>query len=89
MSADRQRSVINTALAELCGRTIDDITLATDRETYFGGEEVVKFGLADKVVGDWGVEPLKGKPFDVYNLGFSTPDMRPVTSAPVSPLERK
>lgn len=86
---DRQRLVVNTALSQLSGRTVDEIALATDRETYLGGQDVVDFGLADKLVGDWAVEPLKGKPFDVYNLGFSTPDMRPVTSAPTSPLDRK
>lgn len=86
---DRQRAVVSSALVELTGRTIDEISLATDRETYLGGQDVVDFGIVDKLAGDWGVEALKGRPFDVYNLGFSTPDMRPVTSAPISPLERK
>lgn len=41
---------LNKILAKHTGQTVNQIDKDTDRDYFFSGEEVVKYGLADKVV---------------------------------------
>lgn len=41
---------INAILAENTGKTIEEISVDTDRDNYMSTEEAVKYGLIDKVV---------------------------------------
>lgn len=46
----RMKKEINEFIMEQTGRTLEEVEKATDRDTWFFGQEAVDFGLADKVV---------------------------------------
>lgn len=48
MQKSRQR--LDRILAENTGRTIEEITLATERDNYMSAQEALAFGLIDKVI---------------------------------------
>lgn len=48
MQKSRQR--LDRILAENTGRTIEEITLATERDNYMSAQEALTFGLIDKVI---------------------------------------
>lgn len=46
----KMKEQLNKILAKHTGQTVKQIDKDTDRDFFFSGEEVVKYGLADKVV---------------------------------------
>lgn len=48
MQKSRQR--LNRILAENTGRSMEEITLATERDNYMSAQEAMAFGLIDKVI---------------------------------------
>jgi ATP-dependent Clp protease protease subunit len=46
----RTRSALNQILAEHCGKTIEDIAKATDRDYYMTAEEGKAFGIVDDIL---------------------------------------
>lgn len=47
----RSKERLNSILAENTGRSMEEITLATERDHYLSAVEAVDFGLIDKVMG--------------------------------------
>ena len=41
---------LNSIMAENCGRTIEELTQATDRDNWLTAQEALEFGLVDKVI---------------------------------------
>ena len=41
---------LNSIMAENCGRTIEEMTQATDRDNWLTAQEALEFGLVDKVI---------------------------------------
>lgn len=48
MQKSRQR--LDRILAENTGRSMEEITLATERDNYMSAQEAMAFGLIDKVI---------------------------------------
>lgn len=46
----KSKEHLNTILAENTGKSIEEITAATDRDNYMSAEEAVAFGLIDKII---------------------------------------
>lgn len=46
----KSKERLNTILAENTGKSIEEITAATDRDNYMSAEEAVAFGLIDKII---------------------------------------
>ncbi len=46
----RLRDRLNEILASHCGKTVEDISKATDRDNFMSSEEAKKFGLIDSVL---------------------------------------
>jgi ATP-dependent Clp protease protease subunit len=47
---NKMKDEINQFIADKSGQKIEVVTQSTDRDTWFRGQEVVDFGLADKVI---------------------------------------
>ena len=41
---------LNTIMAENCGKTVEEMTAATDRDNWLTAQEALEFGLVDKVI---------------------------------------
>lgn len=37
-------------MAENCGKTVEELTAATDRDNWLTAQEALEFGLVDKVI---------------------------------------
>lgn len=48
MQKTKQR--LTRILAENCGRTFDDVAVATERDNYMSAQEALAFGLVDKII---------------------------------------
>lgn len=42
--------LINKTLAENCGKTVEEMEKATDRDYFMSADEAVEFGIIDKVL---------------------------------------
>ena len=47
---NKMKDEINQFISNKSGQTIEVVTQSTDRDTWFRGQEVVDFGLADKII---------------------------------------
>jgi len=70
----RNLQVVNTMLAARCGRTLQEVEEATDRDMYLGGEAAVAFGLVDEVVVS-GKFPGNGTPEPLREAGVKVAEM--------------
>lgn len=50
MNIQRTKNKLNEILAANTGRTIEEITYATDRDNYMTAEEALNYGLIDKII---------------------------------------
>ena len=41
---------LNSIMAENCGKTVEELTAATDRDNWLTAQEALEFGLVDKVI---------------------------------------
>lgn len=41
---------LNSIMAENCGKTLDEMTIATDRDNWLTAQEALDFGLIDKII---------------------------------------
>ena len=46
----RTKKKLNSIMAENCGRTLEELTAATDRDNWLSAQEALEFGLVDKVI---------------------------------------
>ena len=46
----RTKKKLNSIMAENCGRTLEELTQATDRDNWLSAQEALEFGLVDKVI---------------------------------------
>lgn len=46
----RTKQKLNALLSENCGKTIEEIAHATDRDYFMSSEEAVNFGIVDKII---------------------------------------
>lgn len=46
----RSKERLNRILAENTGRTVEEITAATERDRYMSASEALEFGLIDKIL---------------------------------------
>lgn len=46
----RTKAKLNKIMAENCGRTIEEVEQATDRDNWLTAEEALEFGLVDKII---------------------------------------
>ena len=44
------REKLNDILAKNCGKTLEEIDAATDRDYWMSAEEAVGFGIADRIL---------------------------------------
>jgi ATP-dependent Clp protease protease subunit len=46
----KTKAKLNRIMAENCGRTVEELEAATDRDNWLSAEEALKFGLIDKII---------------------------------------
>ncbi len=46
----KTKQKLNSILSENCGKTIEEVTLATDRDYFMSSEEAIAFGIVDKII---------------------------------------
>ena len=46
----RTKEKLNTILSENTGKTIKEVTLATDRDNYMSADEAISFGIVDQII---------------------------------------
>lgn len=46
----KTKAKLNKIMAENCGRTVEELEAATDRDNWLSAEEALKFGLIDKII---------------------------------------
>ena len=46
----RTKAKLNKIIAENCGRTIEEVEIATDRDNWLTAEQALEFGLVDKII---------------------------------------
>lgn len=46
----KTKQKLNSILSENCGKTIKEVTLATDRDYFMSSEEAIAFGIVDKII---------------------------------------
>lgn len=45
----RTKKKLNSIMAEKCGRTLEELTAATDRDNWLSAQEALEYGLVDKI----------------------------------------
>lgn len=45
----RTKKKLNSIMAENCGRTLEELTAATDRDNWLSAQEALEYGLVDKI----------------------------------------
>ena len=46
----KTKQKLNSLLSENCGKSIEEITFATDRDYFMSSEEAIAFGIVDKII---------------------------------------